>query len=157
MQADSVLVEQNPHYEHYFAHAGDDFRYIGANSCLVKSPRLQQAEVRTPVIPAHHDWELTWKSSSKNYGFVLTYLEVIQPLYPILDPTLRFLAPEVPYDLTPGELFCLNMVYSIACYLEPDTNRKTNPNYVWNRSGRLDFHHFASEKYRKWIYPRIRN
>jgi hypothetical protein len=52
----------------------------------------------------------------------------------------------VPSDLEPAEIFCLNMIYSIACYLEPETNRKRHLKYEW--TGKLDFHHYASEKYR---------
>jgi hypothetical protein len=40
------------------------------------------------------------------------------------------------------------MVYSIACYQEPGANRKKDPKYQWPSSGKLDFHHLASEKYR---------
>lgn len=148
MAPESVGAEQH-HFEHHFAYAGGSYRYLGANSCLVKSPRLQQSEVRTPVIPDDNDWELVWKSSSKTYDLVLTYLEVVQPHYPILGPGLRFLSPNLPADLAPVELFCLNMIYSIACYLQPETNRnKNHPKYQYAVSGKLDFHHYASEKYR---------
>lgn len=146
-KAESVLSEQH-HFDHHFALAGGSYRYLGAESCLVKSPRLHQTEVRTPEIPDDADWELTWKSSSKNYELVLTYLDVVQPLYPILDPGLRFLTPEPPSDLDPTEIFCLNMIYSIGCYMQPGAERRKDPKFHWKVSGRLDFHHLASEKYR---------
>lgn len=150
MQSEPVEPEPQ-HYEHYFAKAGGSYRYLGANSCLVKSPRLQQAEIRTPVIQDDNDWELVWKGSSKTYDLVKTYLDVVQPLYPVLDPGVRFLAPDPPTNLVPAELFCLNMVCSISCYIQPARNRQdyqSFPDYKWKSSGKLDFHHFASEKFR---------
>jgi hypothetical protein len=40
------------------------------------------------------------------------------------------------------------MICSIACYLAPEWNRQKHPKWHWRQSGKLDFHHFASEKYR---------
>ncbi|KAF2657279.1 hypothetical protein K491DRAFT_343774 [Lophiostoma macrostomum CBS 122681] len=145
---DEPTAAGQPHYEHQFAYAGGSYRFLGAESCLLRSPKLQQAQVQTPVIPDNDDWELVFKSSAKNHDLVLTYLDIIQPLYPILDPTLRFLEPDVPSDLDPVEIFSLNMIYSIGCYLEPGANRKRDPRMLWPSSGKLDFHHVASDKYR---------
>lgn len=136
------------YHEHYFADTDGTYRYLGVNSCLVRSPRLQQAEVRTPVIPDDNGWELVWKGSSKTYDLVKTYLDVVQPLYPVLDPQSRILVPDLPADLVPTELFFLNMVCSISCYIQPARNRGAHPDYNWQPSGKLDFHHFASEKFR---------
>ncbi|KAH7117888.1 hypothetical protein B0J11DRAFT_94821 [Dendryphion nanum] len=143
--ADSTSSEHQ-HFDHHFAKAGGDFRYLGAQSCLVKSPRLQQAVIRTPVIPEDDGFELSLSASnpSSYYSLVQTYLNVIQPLYPIIDLSSRFLTLEVPPDLNSIETFALNMIYSIACYLEPDINRNVN----FEPHGKLDYHHRASDRYR---------
>lgn len=144
-RADSISSDQ-PHFDHHFAYAGGSYRYLGAQSCLVKSPRLQQAVVRTPVIPEDDDFFLVLDASTSRpyYCLVETFLNVLQPLYSIVDPTLRFLAPKVPPDLTPTETFSLNMIYSIGCYLEPSINRKVH----YDTSGKLDYHHRTADKYR---------
>jgi hypothetical protein len=109
---------------------------------------LQQADVASPVSRDDDEWELVWKSTERIHDFILTYLDIMHPLYPIIDPDARFLAREASPDLEPTERFCFNMVCSIACYLSPEANRKKRPDYHWRSSGKLDFHHFASEKYK---------
>jgi hypothetical protein len=145
IQAESVGSDQ-PHYDHHFAFARGSYRYVGAESCLVKSPRIPQSDIRSPV-PDDSEWEMVCKASSQHVDLVRTYLNTMQPLYPILDPRMRFLAPQVPLDLSSSELFCLNMVYSIGCYLEPSKNYRDEKR-GWQRSGKLDFHHRHTDRYR---------
>jgi hypothetical protein len=79
------------------------------------------------------------------------YLEIIQPVYPILElslPVGRYLVEEVPTDLTPTETFTLNMIYSVSCYILPNTGKKHDPQHTWNPSGRLSYHQANSLKYR---------
>ena len=147
-KADSDIPEQSS-FDHYFALAGDSYRYLGSESCLVKSPRMQHSQLRTPQIKDDDDWELVLKSTSKNHDLVVLYMDTIQPLYLIMEPSLRFLASDLPQDLKPPEIFCLNMIYSIACHLQPGAMHRKDPKLHWSLSGKLDFHHLASEKYRK--------
>ncbi|KAH7408572.1 hypothetical protein DE146DRAFT_629471 [Phaeosphaeria sp. MPI-PUGE-AT-0046c] len=124
-------------YEHYFAFAGDDYRYLGSESCLLRSPRLQPRKVRSPLVldDDDEDWHLTWKkSSAKEWELLDLYLEIIQPVYPILDLSL----PD----------FTLNMIYSISCYILPNTGKKRDAQHMWNPSGRLSYHQANSLKYR---------
>jgi hypothetical protein len=145
-------IEDAMHYEHHFAYASHDYRYLGAESCLLKSPRLQPRKVRDPLVldDDDDDWHLTWKkSAAKEWELVELYLEVVQPVFPILDlsqPVGRYLDRNVPSDLTPTEIFSLNMIYSISCYILPNTGKKPNPE--WNSSGRLSYHQANSLKYR---------
>lgn len=79
------------------------------------------------------------------------YLEIIQPVYPILDlslPVGRYLVEDVPSDLTATETFTLNMIYSISCYILPNTGKKRDSKDIWNPSGRLSYHQANSLKYR---------
>jgi hypothetical protein len=147
-------TEAHLHYEHHFAFAGQDYRYLGSESCLLRSPRLQPRKVRSPLKldDDDDDWHLTWKrSSAKEWELLHLYLEVIQPVYPILDlalPVGRYLVEDVPTDLTPTEIFTLNMIYSIACYVLPSTGKQHDLQHTWNPSGRLSYHQANSLKYR---------
>lgn len=150
---DLVLVESETHfhYDHHFAFAGDSYRYLGSESCLLKSPRLEPRKTKSPLVLDKDDDEfhLSWKrSAAKEYELLELYLEIIQPVYPVLDLTERYLAQEVPADLAPAEIFCLNMIYSIGCYILPNTGKKQSAEHVWNPSGRLSYHQANSIKYR---------
>lgn len=149
IKTESVISDVQHHYEHHFAYAGDSYRYLGAESCLVKSPRLQTATIQPPLGEDDDDWQLSWKQTpAKNYELVDVYLNIIQPLYPILDLSARYLAPEPPPDLTDTELFNLNMACSIACHVMPSTHRRRHPHHLWNATGRLSYHQGNSLKYR---------
>lgn len=64
-----------PQYEHHFAYAADSYRYLGSESCLLKSPRLQSTYVRSPF-DEEDDFVLEWKSSpQKLHELVEEYLE----------------------------------------------------------------------------------
>lgn len=138
-------------YEHHFAEAGNSYRYLGAESCLVKSPRLHTAHdiCSGRADDELDDWQCMNKDSpEKQYELKQLYLEVVQPLYPILDPSLRYLQPELPTDLNSTELFALYMIYSIACYILPTTGKKHPHNQGWSPSGRLAYHQANSIRYR---------
>jgi hypothetical protein len=115
---------------------------------------MQPSKVLSPMAldDDDDDWHLTWKkSSAKQWELLDLYLEVIQPVYPILDrsmPVGRYLVEDVPADLTPTEIFTLNMIYSISCYILPNTGKKHDPQHSWHSSGRLSYHQANSLKYR---------
>jgi hypothetical protein len=158
----SVIVKTEPHnptepyvhYDHYFAYASDSYRYLGADACLIKSPRLQPRQAEPPHAGDDdaNDLQLTWTiTPAKEWELVALYLETIQPVYPILDVSLpvgRYLVQDVPSDLTAIETFSLNMIYSISCYIIPNTGKKPNGEPTWNSSGRMTFHQVNSLKYR---------
>ncbi|KAF2277039.1 uncharacterized protein EI97DRAFT_375495 [Westerdykella ornata] len=146
-EAASVSADEHLH-SHHFVYASGSYRYLGANSCLLRSPRLQRTEASVPLIPQSEEWEQVVKSCTRTQDLVRTYLDVVQPLYPVLDSGLRFLAPQPPEDLTSADLFALNMVCSIACYVMPEYKRKRDPRWHWSDLGKLDFHHFACKKFR---------
>lgn len=76
-------------------------------------------------------------------------LDYRQPVYPILDLSHRYLDLDVPSDLTPPEMFTLNMIYSISCYVIPNTGKRQNTQDLWNPSGRQAYHQANSSHYRK--------
>jgi hypothetical protein len=147
-------IDEAIHYEHHFAFAAEDYRYLGAESCLLKSPRLQPRKVPPLRVldDDDDDWHLTWKKSqAKEWELMELYLEIVEPVYPLLDtsrPVGRYLDRDVPSDLTPAETFTLNMIYSIACYILPSTGRRPDKNDTWNASGRLSYQQANSLKYR---------
>jgi len=153
-----VVSGSNHHYEHHFAYAGDSYRYLGSESCLVRSPRLLSTTVE---VPAHVDvdedgWQLSWtQSSAKAHELVEIYLEVIQPLYPIVDLSARYLALEPPSDLTETERFHLNMIYSIACHVMPSNTWKKHPEHQWNPSGRLSYQQANAAKYQIFAVSKL--
>lgn len=59
------IASEIPRYEHHFAEAGNSYRYLGAESCLLKSPRLHTAhEVRGEQDDEElDDWHYTNKHS----------------------------------------------------------------------------------------------
>jgi hypothetical protein len=121
-------TEAHLHYQHHFAYAGHDYRYLGSESCLLRSPRLQPRKVPAPLAleADDDDWALTWKkSAAQEWELLHLYLEVIQPVWPTL-----------------------NMIYSIACYVFPSTGKRHDLQHTWNPSGRLSFHQANSLKYR---------
>jgi hypothetical protein len=144
-------TSEAPRYEHHFAEAGNSYRYLGSESCLLKSPRLHPTH-NQPVEQQDEEqdeWHFTNKDSpEKQYELMQLYLEIIQPVYPILDSSLRYLRPELPSDLTPTELFSLYMIYSIACYVLPNTGKKQPHTEGWNPTGRLAYHQANSIRYR---------
>lgn len=71
-----------------------------------------------------------------------------QPVYPILDLSSRYLDVDVPLDLTPPEEFALNMIYSISCYIIPNTGKRQNTQDLWNPSGKQAYHQANSLHYR---------
>ncbi|EUC48161.1 hypothetical protein COCMIDRAFT_88017 [Bipolaris oryzae ATCC 44560] len=138
-------------YEHHFAEAGNSYRYLGADSCLVKLPRLHATQdIRGERADDElDDWQCMNKDSSeKQHELKQLYLETVQPLYPILDPSLRYLQPELPTDLNSTELFSLYMIYSITCYILPNTGKKHSHNQGWSPTGRLAYHQANSIRYR---------
>lgn len=140
-----------PQYEHHFAEAANSYRYLGAESCLLKSPRLHaEHNIRDQQTDDEFDeWQFMNKDSAeKQYELMQLYLEIMQPIYPILDSSLRYLGPELPNDLTSTEMFSLYMIYSIACYILPNTGKKQPHDKGWNPSGRLGYHQANSIKYR---------
>lgn len=151
---DPYAIEPYVRYEHHFAYANHDYRYLGAESCLLRSPRLQPRK-EPPVMEPDDDaddYQLTWKKSpAKEWELLGLYLEIIQPVYPILDvtpPVGRYLSEHVPSDLTPTETFSINMIYSISCYILPNTGNRHNPEHSWNPTGRHSYHQANSFKYR---------
>ncbi|PSN74611.1 hypothetical protein BS50DRAFT_19803 [Corynespora cassiicola Philippines] len=150
IKAESIVSEAPHQFEHHFAYAGESYRYLGAESCLLKSPRLQATSIQSPF-EDDDDWQLVWSQTpAKNHELVEAYMQAVQPLYPILDSSLRFLSPELPSDLSDTELFSLNMMYSIACHVVPSTPRARNPRHLWNPSGRLSYHQGNALKYRSF-------
>ncbi|KAF2008649.1 hypothetical protein BU24DRAFT_402882 [Aaosphaeria arxii CBS 175.79] len=137
-----------PHFEHNFALAGGSYRYLGAEACLVKSHRPPDSLVRSPAIREDDAYPYNIQDSTPGFfhKFVQTYLNVLQPLYPIVDPSLRFLAPIVPSDLTPIELFSLNMIYSIGSHLRPSVD----PTVPYDTSDWIDYHSTQVDKYREF-------
>lgn len=138
-------------YEHHFAFAGDSFRYLGSESCLLKSPRLDATNIPPPFEYDEDDdeWQLATKDSpAKQWELLALFLATIQPVYPVLDPSLRYLCQEPPSDLTQTELFTLHMIYSISCYILPNTGKRRDVEQTWNPTGRLSYHQANSIKYR---------
>ncbi|KAF2634640.1 hypothetical protein P280DRAFT_474515 [Massarina eburnea CBS 473.64] len=146
----STAPEAHQHYEHYFASAGNSYRYLGSESCLIRSPRLQGLTLSVPLEEDDDDYLLSFSQTpAKSYEMVEVYLESIQPLYPILDTSARYLLRQLPSELTEVELFNLNMVYSIACHVMPVTTRRRHPHHQWNPSGKLSYHTGNYIKYRE--------
>ncbi|KAF2819376.1 hypothetical protein CC86DRAFT_307077 [Ophiobolus disseminans] len=154
IKAEPFPTEVHAHHEHHFAYAGESYRYLGAESCLLKSPRMQPRNVRPPLQLDDDvdDLRLTWtKTPEKEWELLQLYLEIIQPVYPILDTSPsggRYLLQNLPSDLTATETFSLNMIYSISCYILPNTGKKPNREDTWNTSGRLSYHQANSLKFR---------
>ncbi|KAH7067781.1 hypothetical protein FB567DRAFT_457924 [Paraphoma chrysanthemicola] len=156
IKTETAASDAHLHYEHHFAEAGGSYRYLGSESCLLRSPRLEPRIVRPKLVVDEDDDEfegnLSWKkSAAKEWELLGLYLEILQPVYPILDlsmPSSRYLAKDVPTDLKPVEIFTLNMIYSIACYILPNTGKKHDPDHDWAASGRLSYHQANSLKYR---------
>jgi hypothetical protein len=147
------MSPENLRYEHHFAEAGNSYRYLGSESCLLKSPRLQVVNQRAldSVDEDEDEWQYGGKDSpEKQYELLELYLETIQPVYPILDSSLRYLGRELPTDLTPTEKFSLYMIYSIACHVVPNTGKKHVHNQGWKpaENGRLQYHQANSIRYR---------
>ncbi|USP77823.1 uncharacterized protein yc1106_05097 [Curvularia clavata] len=145
------LAAEAVQYEHHFAEAGNSYRYLGAESCLLRSPRLHVApDIRSEQIDDEFDkWQFMNKDSAeKQYELTQIYLDIVQPIYPILEPSLRYLKPDLPSDLDSTELFSLYMIYSIACYILPNTAKKQSHSQGWNPSGRLAYHQANSIRYR---------
>lgn len=79
-----LLPGPTPQYEHHFAYAADSYRYLGSESCLLKSPRLQSTYVRSPF-DEEDDFVMEWKSSpQKLHELVEEYLECMYGL-PVLE------------------------------------------------------------------------
>jgi hypothetical protein len=145
------IASEITRHEHHFAEAGNSYRYLGAESCLLKSPRLHTAhEVRGEQSDEElDDWHYSNKDSpEKQYELMQIYLETVQPIYPILHSSLRYLGPELPSDLTSTEMFSLYMIYSIACYILPNTRKKQPPDNGLHPRGRIAYHQANSIRYR---------
>ncbi|KAF2269995.1 hypothetical protein CC78DRAFT_188469 [Lojkania enalia] len=135
---------ERSHYDHHFALAGGEYRYLGAESCLVKSPRLQPARTsQSPDCDEEDKRAVFSEPAIGTHELVELYLKTLQPLYPILDPSLRFLTQQIPEDLEPPEVFSLNMIYSIACHFYPGTIPSYRP------SGKLSFAQARFFRYRE--------
>ena len=151
VNGDAVTSETPPRHQHHFAFSGDSYRYLGSESCLLKSPRLHPRTVRSPrkLDDDDDDWNLSWKKSpAKEFELLELYLEVIQPVFPILDMTSPYLTQEAPIQTTGTDHFSMNMIYSIACYILPSTGKKGKTEDLWNPSGRLSYHQANWQKYR---------
>jgi hypothetical protein len=75
VKTEPVGSGSNLQYEHHFAYAADSYRYLGSESCLLKSPRLQATYVRSPF-EEDDDFVLEWKASpQKQHELVEEYLE----------------------------------------------------------------------------------
>ncbi|KAF2995528.1 hypothetical protein E8E13_002176 [Curvularia kusanoi] len=145
---DTVTPGTVPQYEHHFAYAADSYRYLGSESCLLKSPRLQSTYVRSPF-DDDDDFQVEWKTSpQKLYELVEEYLECMQPVYPIIDMSQRYLGLDVPTDLTPIEIFSLNMIYSIACHVIPNSAKRQDARNLWQSSGKQARYQANCLKYR---------
>lgn len=59
-----------------------------------------------------------------------------QPVYPIIDVSHRYLQLDVPVDLAPIETFSLNMIYSIACHVIPNSAKRQDARNLWQSSGK---------------------
>lgn len=148
LHAESTSADLQAHIEHHFAYASDSYRYLGSESCLIKSPRLLATPVGVPV-EEDDDYNLSWKQSeAKAHELVAVYLEAVHPLYPVLDLSARYLSPTPPANLTDTERFHLNMIYAIGCHVMPSTVWKKHPEHQWNPSGRLTYQQGNSAKYR---------
>ncbi|EUC36357.1 hypothetical protein COCCADRAFT_88441 [Bipolaris zeicola 26-R-13] len=146
-----AFAQDGTQYEHHFAEVKNSYRYLGAEACLVKSPRLYGAHnIRSePADDELDDWQCMNKDSPERQNELKQlYLEVVQPLYPILDPSLRYLQPELPTNLNSIELFSLYMMYSIACYLVPNNGKRQPNSQSSHLSSRLPYHQANSIKYR---------
>jgi hypothetical protein len=150
VKSESNSSDFTPRYEHHFAYASNSYRYLGSESCLLKSPRLHANVLRPMQYDEDDDeWQLATKDSpAKKYELLELYLLAIQPVYPVLDLSSRYLAQDLPSDLTHTELFALHMIYSISCYVLPNTGKKRDKEQTWNESGRLSYHQANSIKYR---------
>ncbi|KAL5387383.1 hypothetical protein DPSP01_003604 [Paraphaeosphaeria sporulosa] len=164
-KSDSVVSEPLVHPvqpEHFFAEAAGSYRYLGAEACLVKSPRQKAKELNWGVGDEDDDeWRISiQQSDAKNHELVEVYIEQIQALYPILDVSARYLASELPSDLTAVELFHLNMIYSIGCHVTPLILSKKvrqregfgkigNPSddRLWSRTGRHTYRMAHTQNY----------
>jgi hypothetical protein len=83
-KAESILPGTSLQHEHHFAYAADSYRYLGSESCLLKSPRLQSTYVRSPF-DEEDDFVLEWKSSpQKLHELVEEYLECMYELLSLL-------------------------------------------------------------------------
>jgi hypothetical protein len=79
-ETDSAFSDTNIHYEHHFAYAGESYRYLGSESCLLMSPRLHTAYQRSPF-ENEDEWELQWKDTAeKRHELVEEYLQVMYGL-----------------------------------------------------------------------------
>ncbi|OSS48157.1 hypothetical protein B5807_07746 [Epicoccum nigrum] len=148
VRSDPTVPGTVPRYEHHFAYAADSYRYLGSESCLLKSPRLQSTYVRSPF-DGEDDFHIEWKSSpQKLHELVEEYLECMQPVYPIVDMSHRYLGLDVPTDLTPIETFSLNMIYSIACHVIPNSAKRQDARNLWQSSGKQARYQANCLKYR---------
>jgi hypothetical protein len=144
---ESVVSDSKGHHEHHFAYAADSYRYLGSEASLIRSPRLLSTAVQIPV-QDDDDLKISFtQSSTRAHELVGIYLEVIHPLYPILDLSARYLFKEPPPSLTDTESFHLIMVYSIACHIMPSNTWKGHPEHQWNPSGHLSFQQANAAKY----------
>jgi hypothetical protein len=145
--SESVVSDSKARHEHHFAYAADSYRYLGSEALLIRSPRLLSTAVQIPV-QDDDDLKISFtQSSTRAYELVEIYLEVIQPLYPILDLSARYLAKDPPFNLTDTESFHLIMIYSIACHIMPSNTWKGHPEHQWNPSGHLSFQQANAAKY----------
>ncbi|KAF9886553.1 hypothetical protein FE257_011325 [Aspergillus nanangensis] len=102
-------------------------RHIGDLSCLSQSfsavkgfSRLEVQQSSVP--PTLHVAEVNCAINQETHGYlVTTYLKDIHPLFPFLEESLRFFAPEWLVDgdlveLDPRHRFTLELVYSITSH-----------------------------------------
>ncbi|KAF3033878.1 hypothetical protein E8E12_002029 [Didymella heteroderae] len=71
-----------------------------------------------------------------------------QPVYPIIDLSQRYLDLDVPTDLVPIETFSLNMIYSIACHVIPNSAKRQDARNLWQSSGKQAHYQANCLKYR---------
>lgn len=71
-----------------------------------------------------------------------------QPVYPIVDLSQRYLGLDVPADLVPIETFSLNMIYSIACHIIPNSAKRQDARNLWQSSGKQAHYQANCLRYR---------
>jgi hypothetical protein len=69
-------------------------------------------------------------------------------VYPIIDLSQRYLGLDEPTDLAPVETFSLNMIYSIACHIIPNTAKRQDARNLWQSSGKQAHYQANCLKYR---------
>ncbi len=62
--------------------------------------------------------------------------------------TQRYITLKVPTDLSANEIFSLNMIYSIACHVIPNSAKRQDARNLWQSSGKQARYQANCLKYR---------